>query len=160
MKDINNLLKDLVITKNSQLNEWIEHEYSNLNPCFYSSVDIRNSGSKLAPVDTNLFPGGFNNFHLEALNDGTSLIKKYINKNFKDTKKILIYPEHHTRNLFYLENLANLAKIVKKAGYEIKIALDEIDEEIVINKEFSIVPWKNNFDPDLIILNGYIRVLY
>ena len=27
------------------------------------SVDLRNSGFKLAPVDTNLFPGGFNNLN-------------------------------------------------------------------------------------------------
>jgi glutamate--cysteine ligase len=31
---------------------------------FYASVDLRNAGFKLAPVDTNLFPGGFN--HLTA----------------------------------------------------------------------------------------------
>ena len=36
--------------------EWMEH-----TPPFYSSVDVRNAGFKLAPVDTNLFPGGFNN---------------------------------------------------------------------------------------------------
>ena len=37
-------------------NQWLEHEVN-----FYASVDLRNSGFKLAPVDTNLFPGGFNN---------------------------------------------------------------------------------------------------
>ncbi|MDP2246981.1 MAG: glutamate--cysteine ligase, partial [Nitrosomonadales bacterium] len=36
--------------------QWLEHA----SP-FYASVDLRNSGFKLAPVDTNLFPGGFNN---------------------------------------------------------------------------------------------------
>ena len=36
--------------------EWMEH-----TPPFYSSVDIRNAGFKLAPVDTNLYPGGWNN---------------------------------------------------------------------------------------------------
>ena len=36
--------------------EWMEH-----TPPFYTSVDVRNAGFKLAPVDTNLFPGGFNN---------------------------------------------------------------------------------------------------
>ena len=30
---------------------------------FYASVDLRNAGFKLAPVDTNLFPGGFNNLN-------------------------------------------------------------------------------------------------
>jgi glutamate--cysteine ligase len=36
--------------------EWMEH-----TPPFYTSVDIRNAGFKLAPVDTNLYPGGWNN---------------------------------------------------------------------------------------------------
>ena len=36
--------------------EWMEH-----TAVFYTSVDLRNAGFKLAPVDTNLFPGGFNN---------------------------------------------------------------------------------------------------
>ena len=38
--------------------EWMEH-----TPPFYTSVDLRNAGFKLAPVDTNLFPGGFNNLN-------------------------------------------------------------------------------------------------
>src|SRR5207237_6213228 len=42
--------------------EWMEH-----TPPFYTSVDLRNAGFKLAPVDTNLFPGGFNNMTPEML---------------------------------------------------------------------------------------------
>jgi glutamate--cysteine ligase len=42
--------------------EWMEH-----TPPFYTSVDVRNAGFKLAPVDTNLFPGGFNNLTQEML---------------------------------------------------------------------------------------------
>ena len=42
--------------------EWMEH-----TPPFYTSVDLRNAGFKLAPVDTNLFPGGFNNLTPEML---------------------------------------------------------------------------------------------
>ena len=36
-------------------------------PAFYGSVDLRNAGYKLAPVDMNLFPGGFNNLSEEML---------------------------------------------------------------------------------------------
>ena len=38
--------------------QWQEHETP-----FYASVDLRNSSFKLAPVDTNLYPGGFNNLN-------------------------------------------------------------------------------------------------
>src|SRR5438132_1373875 len=44
--------------------EWMEH-----TPPFYTSVDVRNAGFKLAPVDTNLFPGGFNNLTPEMLHE-------------------------------------------------------------------------------------------
>ena len=42
--------------------EWMEH-----TPPFYSSVDIRNAGFKLSPVDTNLYPGGWNNLSAPML---------------------------------------------------------------------------------------------
>ncbi|MGB9150851.1 MAG: glutamate--cysteine ligase, partial [Burkholderiales bacterium] len=43
-------------------NQWMEHAAP-----LYTSVDLRNSGFKLAPVDTNLFPGGFNNLNPDFL---------------------------------------------------------------------------------------------
>src|SRR5260221_5789124 len=42
--------------------QWLEHEVP-----FYTSVDLRNSGFKLAPVYTKLFPGGFNNLKPEFI---------------------------------------------------------------------------------------------
>jgi glutamate--cysteine ligase len=42
--------------------EWMEH-----TPPLYCSVDIRNAGFKLAPVDTNLFPGGWHNLSPDML---------------------------------------------------------------------------------------------
>ena len=40
--------------------KWLEH----VTP-FYTSVDLRNCGFKIAPIDTNLYPGGFNNLNPE-----------------------------------------------------------------------------------------------
>jgi hypothetical protein len=44
-----------------QIERWFRLEWQDHTPPFYGSVDLRNAGFKLAPVDTNLFPGGFNN---------------------------------------------------------------------------------------------------
>jgi len=44
---------------------WLRGKWQEHAAPFYCSVDLRNSGFKLAPVDTNLFPGGFNNLNLE-----------------------------------------------------------------------------------------------
>lgn len=43
------------------IEHWFRSQWKNHAAPFYCSVDLRNSGFKLAPVDTNLFPGGFNN---------------------------------------------------------------------------------------------------
>ena len=44
-----------------KINQWIEQKLSGITTPIYSSVDIRNSNFKLAPIDVNLFPAGFNN---------------------------------------------------------------------------------------------------
>ncbi|NBS94489.1 MAG: glutamate--cysteine ligase, partial [Betaproteobacteria bacterium] len=42
---------------------WFRAQWSDHTPPFYGSVDLRNAGYKLAPVDMNLFPAGFNNLN-------------------------------------------------------------------------------------------------
>ena len=46
-----------------QIERWLRAQWNEHTPPFYSSTDLRNAGFKLAPVDTNLFPGGFNNLN-------------------------------------------------------------------------------------------------
>lgn len=107
---------------------------------FYSSVDIRDSGFKFAPVDTNLFPAGFNNLSVLFMQNAVKAAKKYLNHHFPQVKKIGILPEAHTRNLMYLENVEKLKKILECAGYEVQII--PLDVEL-----------KNN-PVDLFILNN------
>ena len=45
------------------IEHWLRKQWQEHATPFYASVDLRNSGFKLAPVDTNLFPGGFNNLN-------------------------------------------------------------------------------------------------
>ena len=45
------------------IEHWFRSQWKKNTVPFYCSVDLRNSGFKLAPVDTNLFPGGFNNLN-------------------------------------------------------------------------------------------------
>ena len=49
------------------IEHWLRGQWTEHTAPFYASVDLRNSGFKLAPVDTNLFPGGFNNLNPEFL---------------------------------------------------------------------------------------------
>ena len=101
--------------------EWMEH-----TPPFYTSVDVRNAGFKLAPVDTNLFPGGFNNLTPEMLPLAVQAAMAAIEKICPEAKNLLLIPERHTRNTFYLSNVARLMQIFHMAGLNVRLGtLDE-----------------------------------
>jgi glutamate--cysteine ligase len=91
-------------------------------------VDLRNAGFKLAPVDTNLFPGGFNNLAPEMLPLAVQAAMAAIEKICPDAKNLLLIPERHTRNMFYLQNVARLSLIMRQAGLNVR--LGSLSEEI------------------------------
>jgi glutamate--cysteine ligase len=89
-------------------------------------VDIRNAGFKLAPVDTNLFPGGFNNLTPEMLPLAVQAAMAAIEKICPEAKNLLLIPERHTRNTFYLSNVQRLMRIFHQAGLNVRLGtLDE-----------------------------------
>ena len=108
--------------------EWMEH-----TPPFYTSVDLRNAGFKLAPVDTNLFPGGFNNLTTEMLPLAVQAAMAAIEKICPEAKNLLLIPEKHTRNSFYLMNVARLMEIFHQAGLNVR--LGTLDEAITAPTE-------------------------
>ena len=96
--------------------EWMEH-----TPPFYTSVDVRNAGFKLAPVDTNLFPGGFNNLNPAFLPLCVQAMQAAVVRARPDARGVLLVPENHTRNTFYLANVAALEGIIRQAGLHVRI---------------------------------------
>jgi len=109
--------------------QWLEHAAP-----FYASVDLRNSGFKLAPVDTNLFPGGFNNLNPEFLHLSVQAAMVAVEKICPEAHRLLIIPENHTRNSYYLHNVVELANILKQAGMHIRIG--SISPEITVPTRF------------------------
>ncbi len=110
--------------RRSLLGEWIRQKRGLLGgvpPPIYTSVDIRNSGHKMAVVDTNVYPAGFNNL-CETFADKASLeFKEYFKAWTPSARKVLIYPEEHTRNTYYWKNIAALKRILTAAGMDVKI---------------------------------------
>ena len=96
--------------------EWMEH-----TPPFYSSVDIRNAGFKLSPVDTNLYPGGWNNLSAPMLPLVVQATQAAIEKICPEARNLLLIPENHTRNTFYLSNIAQLVRIFRMAGLNVRV---------------------------------------
>ena len=96
--------------------EWMEH-----TPPFYSSVDVRNAGFKLAPVDTNLFPGGFNNLTEATLPLAVQAAMAAIEKICPEAKNLLLIPDQQTHNSFYLSSVATLVRIFTQAGLNVRL---------------------------------------
>ncbi len=96
--------------------EWMEH-----TPPFYSAVDLRNAGFKLAPVDTNLFPDGFNNLTPEMLPLAVQAAMAAIEKICPEAKNLLLIPQNHRHNTFYLAHLQRLVQIFTQAGLNVRL---------------------------------------
>ena len=60
-------LERQILDASSEIEHWFRSQWLSHTPPFYASVDLRNAGFKLSVVDTNLFPGGFNNLSEDAL---------------------------------------------------------------------------------------------
>jgi glutamate--cysteine ligase len=103
----------------NKVNDYLDEQMSSRPIPFYSSVDIRESKNKYAPVDHNMYPAGFNNMCALDLDASTTVIKNTLDKISKDIKVVGIIPESHTKNLFYLDHLAILGKTIRDAGYEV-----------------------------------------
>jgi len=109
------------LERQTDIEQWFRSQWLDHSPPFYASVDLRNAGFKLAPVDTNLFPGGFNNLNAAFLPLCVQATMTAIEKLCPEARNLLLVPENHTRNLFYLRNVAQLAHILKLAGLHVRI---------------------------------------
>lgn len=114
-------LEKTIIDSTPAIERWFRLEWQDHTPPFYCSVDLRNAGFKLAPVDTNLFPGGFNNLSVEMLPLAVQATMAAIEKYCPDAKNLLLVPESHTRNTYYLQNIARLIKILRQTGLDVRI---------------------------------------
>ena len=161
-------LESHLLDNQSEIEAWLREQWRLTPAPFYTSVDLRNAGFKLAPVDTNLFPAGFNNLNpaFEAL--CIQAIQAALERNHPTAKRVLLVPENHTRNLFYLESLATLRELVARAGYETRIGsmLPELDAprvmELPSGRKIVLEPLRrqgdkvgvDDFYPCVVLLNN------
>ena len=103
------------------IERWMRSQWQEHMPPFYGSTDLRNSGFKLAPVDLNLFPGGFNNLHESCLPLCVQATMTAIEKICPNARSLLLIPENHTRNQFYLQNVARLVDILRLTGLDVRL---------------------------------------
>ncbi|MDR1662003.1 MAG: glutamate--cysteine ligase [Azoarcus sp.] len=109
------------LDRSTVIERWFREQWRDHMPPFYGSVDLRNAGFKLAPIDMNLFPGGFNNLALVSLPLCVQAAQVAVERLCTDASRLLLIPENHTRNQFYLQNVARLATILRMAGLEVRL---------------------------------------
>jgi glutamate--cysteine ligase len=161
-------LEQSILTAQPTIEHWFRTQWLEHTIPFYTSVDLRNAGFKLAPVDTNLFPGGFNNLNHDFLPLCVQAAQSAIEKICPEARGVLVVPENHTRNQFYLQNVAQLVTILKQAGMRVRVGslLPEITEPTTLqlpNGGILILEplkrkgnrlWLENFDPCVVLLNN------
>lgn len=114
-------LEKRMLASMPDIEHWFRSQWLDHSAPFYASVDLRNSGFKLAPVDTNLFPAGFNNLNPEFLSLSVQAAMVAIEKICPEAHRLLIIPENHSRNTYYLRNVVELANLLKAAGLDVRI---------------------------------------
>ena len=114
-------LERRVLEANPRIERWFRLEWQEHTPPFYCSVDLRNAGFKLAPVDTNLFPGGVNHLSPDVLPLAVQAAMAAIEKYCPDARNLLLIPESRNRSASYLRNLARLAAILRQTGLNVRL---------------------------------------
>lgn len=103
------------------IEHWLRGQWHAHATPFYGSVDLRNSNFKLAAIDTNLYPGGFNNLNrdFDALCVQATIAA--VKNNCPGARRVLLIPENHTRNMRYMQNVEALQRILCSAGLQVRI---------------------------------------
>src|SRR5690606_3453724 len=96
-----NELEQRILESTPVIERWFRLEWMEHTPPFYSSVDVRNAGFKLAPVDTNLYPAGWNPLTAEMIPLAVQAALAAIEKICPEAKNLLLVPES-VRDTFYL----------------------------------------------------------
>ena len=123
LSDKNHILEE----KRQQIMEWFVTKRAEVTLPIYGSVDIRDADWKVAVVDANHFPAGFNNISKEDEPLISQLLREHINKMHKGCTWVHLYPESHTRNPAYAENVSTIKRLLEAGGFRCTVGSPELN---------------------------------
>jgi glutamate--cysteine ligase len=161
-------IEHLLLSNQCSIECWLSEQLRITPPPIYCSVDLRNAGFKIAPVDTNLFPAGFNNLNPDFIPLCIQAVQSTFDQICPEIREILLIPEDHTRNVYYYENIAILHEIFIKSGINIRVGTLLADLQaartlqLPSGRQLTLEPLRrdhdriavDNFSPSLILLNN------
>ena len=167
-----NELEQRILDSTPAIERWFRLEWMEHTPPFYCSVDVRNAGFKLAPVDSNLFPDGWNNLTPDMLPLAVQAGMAAIEKICPEARNLLILPESEPQNSFYWTNVLQLKRVFHQAGLNVRFGSlsPDVDQNVTLNlpagDTITIEPLirtdrrlgLKDFDPCTILLNNDLSV--
>ncbi|WP_043764764.1 glutamate--cysteine ligase [Algiphilus aromaticivorans] len=145
-------LESRLLEAQPAIEAWLRRQWAVTTAPFYCSVDLRNAGFKLAPVDTNLFPAGFNNLSPNFDSLCLQALQVAVERTCPTAAKLVLVPENHTRNRFYMESVARLKGLLQRAGFEVRVGSisPEITEPTTLDldsgAQLTLEPLQRNAD--------------
>ena len=116
-----NELEQRILESMPAIERWFRLEWMEHTPPFYTSVDLRNAGFKLAPVSTDLFPDSFNHLTPEMLPLAVQAAMAAIEKICPEARNLLLVPDAQLEDPFYLSNLQCLVQVFSQAGLNVRL---------------------------------------
>src|SRR3989338_6528213 len=86
-------IEEMILNQVPIIEGWFRTRWQETPPPITSSVDLRHAGFKLAQVDTNLFPAGFNNLNPDFLPLCIQAAQAVLNNRQPNCTHILLLPE-------------------------------------------------------------------
>lgn len=122
-------LHSVFLEKSEEIETWFSERIKSKDYPFYCSFDIRESNHKMAPVDANMFPAGFNNICQADRDVMGELLDRCMN--FKDLnfKNVGIFCENHTNNPYYWDNVNALKELFTSQGIEVYLFTPDLDPQ-------------------------------
>ena len=100
-----NELHKKILNRIDPICHWFKEKSSQTRFPIYSSYDVRDAGYKVANVDANIYPAGFNNICPTDKESAIEIMTSYLNDNYgSKTQKIALITEEHTHNPYYWDN--------------------------------------------------------
>ncbi len=121
---IKDKLHEHICNNYEDVQNWFKAKSKNLAFPFYSSYDLREANYKVAPVDANIFPAGFNNICQVDKDSAIEKVKNYFQDHYpKVSGAVALVTEAHTKNAYYWQNIITISGFLKEAGLEVKVAI-------------------------------------
>lgn len=166
-KDFRAEVHSQIIAHLPEIKSWFKKKIKNKFVPFYTSFDIRDSSFKVAPVDANVFPAGFNNICDVDRVKASSLMGEYLKSHYSEAKVILLLAEEHETNFYYWDNIYIIKNLIEKNDYKVKVCVPgikikdtetletasgyEISLSILVKEKGDLIISNNDFSTDCLL---------